>query len=156
MKNKKIYQIFLSVFMILLIFIIAGCGEQNKYNELKGQVTQMMQEANAPDKEALPAYMKSNERTKEIADKKIAYLTSDLKKYEDKQKPITEKLNEMQSLVNKDKELAPDFATFKKQIDEEKKQHIQVIREAISTVKLTGYPSPTPQTDPWAKYSKFD
>lgn len=93
---SKLIKILVVGLTILATLALAGCGEEKKYNEMKGQVVAM--EAQLAD-------------TKDLTDKGI-------QKHNAVKKDIEAKLVEMKKLAVSDTKLNNDFIAYQKKITE--------------------------------------
>ena len=137
MKYLKIFSlVVLSVCMIVL----AGCGEEEKYNTAKNEVLTLMDEAYKvemknldplPYNELDQAYNEALEKHKAVENK------------------IQDKLQEMEKLASKEVKLNNDLIELKKSVKEKNDEWLNINNNILVVEKTVKKPSPGWGEDPW-------
>lgn len=137
MKYLKIFSlVVLSVCMIVL----AGCGEEEKYNTAKNEVLTLMDEGykvEMKNLEPLPyneldqAYNEAFEKHKAVEDK------------------IQGKLQEMEKLAVKEVKLNNDLIELKRVVKEKDDEWLRINNDILAIQKMVKKPSPGWGEDPW-------
>ena len=137
MKYLKIFSlVVLSVCMIVL----AGCGEEEKYNTAKNEVLTLMDEGykvEMKNLEPLPyneldqAYNEAFEKHKAVEDK------------------IQGKLQEMEKLAVKEVKLNNDLIELKRVVKEKDDEWLRINNDILAVQKMVKKPSPGWGEDPW-------
>ena len=137
MKRMKILLLLVTAMCIMLL---AGCGEQEKYNTTKNEVLTLMQQAESievPDLQ--PLTMEQANQAYEDA----------VKKHESVDKQIQDKLKLMEEYAGKETTLNNDLIVLKRNIQEKNdtwnritKQQIYIKKMADESAKSTLAPDP--------------
>lgn len=140
---KKHVRILVVAMMSLMVLILAGCGDKadiNKYNQVKNEVTEMAKEASMINDSAKSPYFSIDSWTndnmhREHQKERLQVLEEELKKHQELDKKVDEKLAEMETAIKGDKMLENEFKTFKEKILEERKQWIKDKNKYINAEK---------------------
>lgn len=138
---KKYVRILLVAMMSLMVLALAGCGEEDKYNQAKTEVTTMMEEArNVNDKKDSPYYSDSKEETlsliKEHGKERVELLKGELTKREAIYKQIDEKLKDMAGYAKGNGKLEADLTELRHKVDSDKAGVLQMSKEVIAAEKM--------------------
>lgn len=137
MKYLKIFSlVVLSVCMIVL----AGCGEEEKYNTAKNEVLTLMDEAHKVEMKNLDP-LPYNELDQ-------AYNEA-LEKHKDVENKIQDKLQEMEKLASKEVKLNNDLIELKKSVKEKNDEWLNINNNILAVEKTVKKPSPGWGEDPW-------
>lgn len=123
---KKYVRILLVAMMSLMVVALAGCGEEDKYNQAKQEVTALAQQArNAGDYqnwENTPYFAKTNtpaeerEQQRKYHDKRVEMYDKALKERKEIDDKIDKKLSEMENYAKGNANLQQDFKKTKEEI----------------------------------------
>lgn len=133
---KKYIRILLVVMMSLMVLALAGCGEEDKYNQTKTEVLTMVEQAKTiNDRKDSPYYSNDKEKTKmlrkEHGNERIDVLKGELKKREELFSKINEKMKDMAGFAKGNGKLEADLTELKRNVEGEKASYIQMSKEAI-------------------------
>ena len=140
---KKYVRILLVAMMSLMVLALAGCGEADKYNQAKQEVTTIMEQVkNVNDRKDNPYFSDDKKKTDELVKKhwkeRTTVLQGELKKREELFKQADEKLKDMAGYAKGDGKLEADLAEFKRNYESEKHGWIQMSKEVIAAQRVFG------------------
>ena len=136
----KRLRILMMLALTLCIMVLAGCGEEEKYNTAKNEVLTLMDEAYnvkmknldpLPYNELDQAYNEALEKHKAVEDK------------------IQVKLEEMEKLASKEVKLNNDLIELKKSVKEKNDEWLNIKNNILAVEKSVKKPSPGWGEDPW-------
>lgn len=140
---KKYIRILVVTMMSLMVLILAGCGDKadiNKYNQVKNEVTTLANEASNINDRAKSQYFSIDSWTndnmhREHQKERLQIMEGELKKHQELDKKVDEKLAEMENYAKGDKALENEFKSFKSKILEERNYWINKEKELIGWEK---------------------
>ena len=136
----KRLRILMLLVLAVCVVMLAGCGEEEKYNTAKNEVLTLMDEAyNVEMKDLDPIPYNELDKTYEEAFEKH-------KAVEDK---IQVKLQEMEKLATKEVKLNNDLIALKHAVKEKDDEWLRSNKNAIAIKKMAKSPSPGLGEDPW-------
>lgn len=140
---KKYVRILLVAMMSLMVLALAGCGEEDKYNQAKQEVTAIVEQAKNVNDWKDSQYFSSDKKKDELLVKehwreRTTVLQGELKKREELFKQADEKLKDMAGYAKGDGKLEADLAEFKRNYESEKNVRIQMSKEIIAAQKTFG------------------
>lgn len=136
----KRLRILMMLALTLCIMVLAGCGEEEKYNTAKNEVLTLMDEAYKVEMKNLePLPYNELDKTYEEAFEKH-------KAVEDK---IQVKLQEMEKLASKELKLNNDLIALKNTVKEKDDEWLKINNNILSIQKMVKKPSPGLGEDPW-------
>ena len=136
----KRLRILMMLALTLCIMVLAGCGEEEKYNTAKNEVLTLMDEAYKVEMKNLePLPYNELDKTYEEAFEKH-------KAVEDK---IQVKLQEMEKLASKEVKLNNDLIELKKSVKEKNDEWLNINNNILAVEKTVKKPSPGWGEDPW-------
>ena len=136
----KRLRILMMLALTLCIMVLAGCGEEEKYNTAKNEVLTLMDEAYKvemknldplPYNELDQAYNEALEKHKAVENK------------------IQDKLQEMEKLGSKEVKLNNDLIELKKSVKEKNDEWLNINNNILAVEKTVKKPSPGWGEDPW-------
>lgn len=136
----KRLRILMMLALTLCIMVLAGCGEEEKYNIAKNEVLTLMDEAYKvemknldplPYNELDQAYNEALEKHKAVENK------------------IQDKLQEMEKLASKEVKLNNDLIELKKSVKEKNDEWLNINNNILAVEKTVKKPSPGWGEDPW-------
>ena len=136
----KRLRILMMLALTLCIMVLAGCGEEEKYNTAKNEVLTLMDEAYKVEMKNLePLPYNELDKTYEEAFGKH-------KAVEDK---IQVKLQEMEKLASKEVKLNNDLIALKNAVKEKDDEWLRINNNILSIQKTVKKPSSGWGEDPW-------
>lgn len=133
-------RILMMLALTLCIMVLAGCGEEEKYNTAKNEVLTLMDEAYKVEMKNLePLPYNELDKTYEEAFEKH-------KAVEDK---IQVKLQEMEKLASKEVKLNNDLIALKNAVKEKDDEWLRINNNILSIQKTVKKPSSGWGEDPW-------
>ena len=136
----KRLRILMMLALTLCIMVLAGCGEEEKYNTAKNEVLTLMDEAYKVEMKNLePLPYNELDKTYEEAFEKH-------KAVEDK---IQVKLQEMEKLASKEVKLNNDLIALKNAVKEKDDEWLRINNNILSIQKTVKKPSSGWGEDPW-------
>lgn len=136
----KRLRILMMLALTLCIMVLAGCGEEEKYNTAKNEVLTLMDEAYKVEMKNLePLPYNELDKTYEEAFEKH-------KAVEDK---IQVKLQEMEKLASKEVKLNNDLIELKNAVKEKDDEWLRINNNILSIQKTVKKPSSGWGEDPW-------
>lgn len=156
---KKYIKVILVSLLSIFILLLAGCGEEEKYNKAKNEVLQMVAELDKTNLD-YKQYVKEDvkPKTEESYQQKKAYWEARLKEHADKVAIIDAKLKEMESLAVKETKLNNDLIGLRNTVKDKEQSTLGVLKESRSMVDLVEKPSEPLTYDainPWGKYATW-
>ena len=136
----KRLRILMLLILAMCVMMLAGCGEEEKYNTAKNEVLTLMDEAYnvkmknldpLPYNELDQAYNEALEKHKAVEDK------------------IQVKLQEMEKLAAKEVKLNNDLIELKKSVKEKNDEWLNIKNNILAVEKTVKKPSPGWGEDPW-------
>lgn len=136
----KRLRILMMLALTLCIMVLAGCGEEEKYNTAKNEVLTLMDEAYKvemknldplPYNELDQAYNEALEKHKAVENK------------------IQDKLQEMEKLASKEVKLNNDLIELKKSVKEKNDEWLNINNNILAVEKTVKKTSPGWGEDPW-------
>lgn len=136
----KRLRILMMLALTLCIMVLAGCGEEEKYNTAKNEVLTLMDEAYKVEMKNLDP-LPYNELDQ-------AYNEA-LEKHKAVENQIQDKLQEMEKLASKEVKLNNDLIELKKSVKEKNDEWLNINNNILAVEKTVKKPSPGWGEDPW-------
>lgn len=138
---KKYVRILLVAMMSLMVLALAGCGEEDKYNQAKAEVLTMVEQVKTVnDRKDSPFFSNDGDKNKallrEHGQERIDILKGELQNRTDLYNKIDEKLKDMVGYAKGNGKLEADLAELKKKIESDKAGWIRLSKEQIAAEEM--------------------
>jgi rubrerythrin len=154
---KKARICFIAI-LTLCMFLLAGCGEKDKFDKDHAEVIKLMEQAKAVDTKDIK--IRTNDDLTMNQDD-IKAVEEDIADTEKRHQAIidqvNEKLKEMQGYADKEASLAPQLENIKKEVKEQDKQWHEGINEVKAITDMQKHSKgAAPTYDPYKGHLKLN